>query len=212
VTGWMIMRRYLGYWMFVCLSVSVISFVGPETFVPSRQPHRLPFFLGLALSLAFGVVMGFVVAYVFMLCGKFARRKIRDKEEAWETHVKRYIALPVGLPEAFKLAKRVLAQIGARILHEDKDGCRVSGQTGRRSGEKVCVRLAEEGGECTRATVVSIPGRDLLLRNEDDARRQPRRWKWLFGFDEDWGRNALNVQRICDGLVELAGRKGESGQ
>jgi hypothetical protein len=204
------MRRYLGYWVPVGLGLSVVLFVVPEALVPSRQPQRFPFFLGLTLALVLGVVLGFAVAYVLMLVGKYARREIRDKEEAWETRVKRYITLPIGLPDASELAKRVLAQVGARTLQEDKDGRKVSGQVGGRLGQKVCVRLAGESSEYTEATVLSVPARDLLSHGEDDSRRQRRRRNWLF--DEDWGRNALNVQRICDGLVELAASKGEGAR
>jgi gas vesicle protein len=197
MTAWMIMKRYLKFWVPFVLYVSLlISIVGP---VLSGE-RGIPFLRLLLLSIVLGLALGFAAAFICALLGKFVRRKIRNKEDAWKTHVEKAVRVALNYEEAFEKTRRLLRSIRAGIVYESKERHTI---TGRTSGERLSVRFEELAHDETQAIVRSVPKRSTLLADKSIGTRQPNGTDWMFW--EDSGKNALNVQRLCDGLVAAAG-------
>ncbi len=209
MTTWTIMKRYLKSYGPLFLGFTICMVVLHEVFPsgPEKAPAPLPFALRLVVAVITVVVMGFAAAYVLMLHGRFVRRKIRNKEDAWKTHVERRVRVALAYEEAFEKTRRLLRSIRAGIVYENKERHTITGRTWR---ERLSVRFEELAHDETEAMVRSVPKHSPLLADQSIVTRKPNSWEWPQW--EDSGKNALNVQRLCDGLVAAAATPvGENG-
>lgn len=158
--------------------------------------YAIPAGLMLLVCVVIGAFGGCANAFVLLLLSKLARRKLRDRTTAWETEVEKRVRVRLPYEKVFEHVGPLLSSIRAKLLTCDEDEGTVVARRGFGGGEKVTMGLRRVGDSETEVLVASAP-----------LTRAPERSVVV---SDDFGRNAWNVQRLCDRLAALGEAAGAS--
>ena len=180
--------KKLSFWHYLRRSLPLCSLMGlVMTFVQFTYGVRFGSFWGFLLrAAAMGVVLWVTYASVGFFTGRMVRWRVRDKEAAWKTHVEHRIQLALSKAQAVEQAVRLLSAIRAKAIDVNAEqGVLTARIGGFWRGTRETIELAFSEGE-ERSTTATVKSTALSMAS-------------FLG--DDFGRNAWNVQRLCDGLV-----------